>query len=248
MGRVAVVTGGASGMGLAICERLADAGNGVAVLDINRDAADEVANSLVSHGATAVAKAVDVSDEGSVKDALAAVRSELGPVQIVVTSAGIAPYASFTEISLEQWNRILAVNLTGTFLCLQGVIPDMVASGWGRVVTISSASAQWGTARQTHYSASKGGVIALTKSLAREFGPNGITVNTISPGWIETPMSHQAQVEGNLPDSEAGVSRIPVRRLGTTDDIARACAFLCSDGAGYITGQVFGINGGMVIV
>jgi 2-hydroxycyclohexanecarboxyl-CoA dehydrogenase len=174
------------------------------------------------------------------------VRSELGPVEIMVTSAGIAAFERFTDITLDAWNRIIAVNLTGTFNCLQAAIPDMVAARWGRIVTIASSSAQTGAARMAHYSASKGGVIALTKTLAREYAPFGITVNSIPPSSVDTPMAQKSQRDGDLPDTDVMAARIPVGRVGTPDDIAVAVAFLCSEEASYITGQVIGVNGGSV--
>src|SRR5205823_7617689 len=140
-----------------------------------------------------------------------------------------------TEISAADWDRMIAVNLTGTFHCIQSVVPDMLAAKWGRIVTISSSSAQSGAARMAHYVASKGGVIGLTKALAVELAPKGITVNTIPPGAIDTPMSRRAQDTGSLPDTEVIAKMIPVRRMGTAEDIAAACSFLCSEEAGYIT-------------
>src|SRR6476660_8756839 len=175
---------------------------------------------------------------------MARVRRELGPVEIVVTSAGLDEFRPFTEITIEHWERMLAVNLTGTFHTVQAAIPDMLTGGWGRVVTISSSSAQSGAARMAHYVASKGGVIGLTKALALEYAPNGITVNTISPGFVDTPMVRRAEARGDLPSVDAVVARTPVRRAGTPEDVAAACAFLCSEDAGYITGQVIGVNGG----
>ena len=247
MDRVAVVTGGASGMGLAIARRLAAQGDRVGILDINGDAAEQAAAGIRAAGGEALGCAVDVADRASVDAALDAVRAAYGPILIMVTSAGVAPFERFLDISLESWNRTLAVNLTGTFHCLQAVIPDMVAAGWGRIVTISSSSAQQGAPRMGHYSASKGGVIALTRTLAKEFGTKGITVNTIPPSMIDTPMSRQSQEVGNLPDTEFLAARIPVGRVGTGDDIAAATVFLCSEDAGYITGQVIGVNGGAVM-
>lgn len=246
MGRVAVVTGGASGIGLSICSHLADRGHRIAVLDLDGDAAQRAAEALRARGAQAMASAVDVSDRKVVDEVLGKVRSELGPVEIMVTSAGISGFVTFTDITLEAWNRMIAVNLTGTFLCLQAAIPDMVAARWGRIVTIASSSAQTGAPRMAHYASSKGGVIALTRALAREYAPVGITVNTIPPCSVETPMSHQFQDTGDLPSNQVMASRIPVGRLGTGDDIAAACAFLCSEEASYITGQVIGVNGGAV--
>ena len=247
MQRVAVVTGAASGMGLSIAQHLAARGDRVALLDLQGDAAEHAAADLRSGGAEAIGCAVDVADRTSVDAALTAVRAEFGPVEIMVTSAGIAPFEAFLDINVESWNRTLAVNLTGTFHCLQAVIPDMVAGGWGRIVTISSSSAQQGAPRMGHYSASKGGVIALTRTLAREFGSAGITVNTIPPTMIDTPMARHSQEAGELPAYEFLVGRIPVGRVGTGDDIAAACAFLCSEEAGYITGQVLGVNCGTVV-
>jgi len=247
MQRVAVVTGGASGMGLATAQRLAAAGDRVGILDINGDAAEQAAAGIRAAGGEALGCAVDVADRASVDAALDAVRAAYGPILIMVTSAGIAPFERFLDISLESWNRTLAVNLTVTFHCLQAVIPDMVAAGWGRIVTISSSSAQQGAPRMGHYSASKGGVIALTRTLAKEFGTKGITVNTIPPSMIDTPMSRQSQEVGNLPDTEFLAARIPVGRVGTPDDIAAAAVFLCSEDAGYVNGQVIGVNGGAVM-
>lgn len=247
MGRVAVVTGGVSGMGLAICRHLARQGNAVAVLDLRGEEAAKTAAGLAESGARALGVEVDVADKESVDAALDRVRREFGPVSIMVTSAGIAPYENCLDISLESWQRVIDVDLTGTFLCAQGVIPDMIDSGWGRIVTVSSAAGQWGTAKMAHYSAAKGGVIALTKALARELAPRGITVNTVPPGLIDTPMSRGAQAEGNIPADEVVAVRIPLGRMGTVDEIAATCAFLCTDDAAYITGQVYAVNGGMVI-
>ena len=244
MSRVAVVTGAASGMGLAIAGRLANDGNRVALLDLDGDAAERAADDLRGSGAKALAATVDVSDRGAVDDALRRVRDELGPVEIMVTSAGLDEFVEFTEITTAQWERMLAVNLTGTFQCIQAAVPDMLAAGWGRIVTISSSSAQTGAARLAHYAASKGGVIALTKALAVELGPHGITVNTIPPGAIDTPMSRRAQATGALPSTDTIAKVIPVRRTGTPEDVAAACAFLCSEGAGYITGQQINLSGG----
>ena len=171
-------------------------------------------------------------------------RAELGPVEILVTSAGFDEFRPFTEISVDAWERMIGINLTGTFHCMQAAIPDMLAAGWGRIVTISSSSAQSGAARMAHYVASKGGVIGLTKALAVEYAPQGITVNTIPPGFIDTPMARRAEARGDLPSIDAVAARTPVRRAGTPDDIAAACAFLCSDEAGYITGQALNVNGG----
>jgi len=247
MTRVAVVTGGASGMGEATCHELGRRGHKVAVLDVNGDAAQRVAEDLRGAGVTALGVAVDVSDRRAVDDAFAKVRTELGQVHILVTSAGVVDFAPFTEITEQAWQRLIDVNLTGTFHCCQVAIPDMLEAGWGRIVMISSSSAQRGSPKMAHYAASKGALISLTKSLAREYGPTGITVNNIPPSGIETPMQHQSQAAGLLPRNEQMAAGIPVGHLGTGDDIAAAVGFLCSEEAGFITGQVLGVNGGSVL-
>ncbi len=248
MGRVAVVTGGASGMGLAIARRLAARGDRVGVLDLDGAAAKGAVEALCASGAEAVAVEADVADRAAVDTALDTVRAAFGPIAIMVTSAGVDEFQKFTEISVERWERILAINLTGTFHCLQAAAPDMREARWGRMVTISSSSAQSGAIRMAHYVASKAGVIGLTKALALELAPRGITVNCIPPGLIDTPMSRRAAAAGDLMDLEQlGARAVPVRRTGTPEDVAATCAFLCSDEASYITGQVVGVNGGMVV-
>jgi 2-hydroxycyclohexanecarboxyl-CoA dehydrogenase len=242
--RVAVVTGGGSGMGRAICRHLARQGRRVAVLDINGDAAVEVAKELKADSFDTVGLAVDVSDRSAVDTALGEVRRQLGPVEIMVTSAGIEGFEDFLAITAEAWDRMMAVNLSGTFHCLQAAVPDMLEAKWGRIVTISSSSAQSGTRRMSHYVASKGGVIALTKALALDLAPHGITVNTIPPGVIDTPMMRRPIETGAMAGVDQIIARAPLGRLGTPEDIAVATAFLCSEDAGYITGQQIGVNGG----
>jgi NAD(P)-dependent dehydrogenase (short-subunit alcohol dehydrogenase family) len=231
-------------MGLAISKQLASRGDRVAVLDLSGDAAMSAAEEIRGDGGQAVAAAADVADRGAVETALDKVRAVFGPIEIMVTSAGLDEFTSFTDITAEAWQRMLAVNLTGTFNCIQPVIPAMVDGGWGRIVTISSSSAQSGAKKMAHYVASKGGVIGLTKALALEYAPHGITVNTIPPGFIDTPMVRRAESKGDLPDVELVVKQTPVRRAGTAEDIAAACLFLCSEEAGYITGQALNVNGG----
>lgn len=247
MSRVAVVTGGASGMGEATCRELARRGHRVAVLDLNGEAAQRVAEDLRAQGASALGVAADVSDRAAVEEAFAKVRTELGPVHILVTSAGLVDFAPFTEITPQAWQRLVDVNLTGTFHCCQVAVPDMLEAGWGRIVMISSSSAQRGSPGMAHYAASKGALLSLTRSLAREYGTAGITVNNVPPSGIETPMQHQSQAAGFLPPNEQMAASIPVGHLGTGEDIAAAVGFLCSDEAGFITGQTLGVNGGSVM-
>ena len=247
MTRVAVVTGGASGMGEATCHELGKRGHKVAVLDIDGQAAQRVSEELRADGVTTLAAAVDVSNRAAVEEAFAKVRSELGPVHILVTSAGAVDFAPFAEITIDAWDRLIAVNLTGTFHCCQVALPDMITAQWGRIVMISSSSAQRGSPGMAHYAASKGALLSLTKSLAREYGPLGITVNNIPPSAIETPMQHRGQAEGHMPSNEQMAASVPLGHLGTGDDIATAVAFLCSEQAGFITGQTLGVNGGSVM-
>lgn len=247
--RVAIVTGGASGIGPAVGAHLARAGHAVALLDHQGEAVRTAANKLTQGGARAVGIEVDVTQRESVYSAVDRVRDVLGPVTIVVTSAGIdvGIPVPVTDITPEQWNRLIAVNLTGTFTSIQAAVPDMQAAGWGRIVTISSSSAQSGAPERAHYVASKGGVIALTKALAFELAPQGITVNTIPPSIVDTPMARNGVAVGTVPELDILATMVPLRRNGTPDDIAAAAAFLCSEGASYITGQVIGVNGGMYI-
>lgn len=247
MSRVAVVTGGASGMGEATCHELGRRGHKVAVLDRNVDAAQRVTDDLRAAGVTAFAVGADVTDRAAVEEAFAKIRSELGAVGILVTSAGLFGYASFADITEESWAQMIDVNLSGTFRCCQVALPDMVDAGWGRIVLISSSSAQRGTPFAAHYAASKGALLTLTKSLAREYATHGITVNTIPPSGIETPMQHASQAAGHLPPNETIAANIPLGRLGTPADIAAAVGFLCSEEAGFITGQTLGVNGGSVM-
>ena len=247
-GRVAVVTGGASGMGLAIARHLAARGDRVALLDLDREATQRIASDLRATGAGVLGVVADVTDRSAVDAALDEVRASLGGVEIMVTSAGIDAFEPFATMTPESWERVLAINLTGTFHCLQAALPDMLAARWGRMVTISSSSAQSGAVRMAHYVAAKGGVLALTKALALELAPHGITVNCIPPGMIDTPMLRRAEAKGDIGDLAKIAPRvIPVGRAGTPQDIAAACGFLCSDEASFITGQVIGVNGGLVL-
>jgi NAD(P)-dependent dehydrogenase (short-subunit alcohol dehydrogenase family) len=242
-----VVTGAGSGIGRSIALRLARDGCAVAVLDLDADVAEKVAGEIREAGGEALGIAADVSDRAQVDAAMSQVRSSLGPVLVLVNNAGMTGFREFLKITEEKLDRIFRVNVYGTFHCSQAVVPDMLDAGWGRIVNISSSSAQTGQQFMTHYAASKGAVIAFTKSLALELGTAGITVNTIPPAAIDTPMLRESERRGLLGGSVDEVAaRIPVGRVGTGDDIAAACAFLCSDDAGYITGQVFGVNGGRV--
>ena len=240
------MTGAGSGIGRAIALRLAEDGLAVGVVDLDEAAAEGVAEELGRKGHEALAVGgVDVSDRAGVDAAVQRVRSELGPVLVLVNNAGVSGFDPFLKITDELWDRIMAVNLNGPFYCAQAVVPDMVEAGWGRIVNISSSSAQSGQQFMVHYVSSKAGLIGFTKALALELGPKGITVNTIPPGFVDTPMLREAEERGLLGTTvDENAKRTPVRRAGRPDDIAAACSFLVSEEAGYITGQVIGVNGG----
>jgi NAD(P)-dependent dehydrogenase (short-subunit alcohol dehydrogenase family) len=241
--RTAIVTGGASGIGGACARRLAAGGAKVAIFDLNGDAAREAAAAIEKDGGTATGLAVDVTDRAGIDAAVEETRARLGRPTILVNSAGVTIDGPFLELSAETWNRLLSVNLTGTFDCCQSVLPGMVEEGWGRIVNISSSSVHSGSVGLAGYVASKSGVVGLTKVLALEFGRHGVTANTIPPGFIDTPML-RASLEGGLFDLDQQVKKTPVGRIGRPEDIAAACAFLASEEAGYITGQIIGVNGG----
>lgn len=242
-GRTAIVTGAASGIGEAIARRLAADGHLVAVFDIDTDGADSVAASICAGGGKAIGVGVDVTDRTAIEAGVAEVRTELGRPTVLVNNAGASLDSPFLEVTGELWQRSLAINLTGTFDCCQVVLPDMVEEGWGRIVNISSSSVHSGSAGLAGYVSAKSGVVGLTKVLALEFGKHGITVNTIPPGFIDTPMLRRT-VDKGFVDLDQQTAKTPVGRIGRPDDVAATCAFLVGDEAGYITGQVIGVNGG----
>jgi 2-hydroxycyclohexanecarboxyl-CoA dehydrogenase len=245
--RVAVVTGGGSGIGLAVGRRLAADGHAVAVFDLDGGSASTAAAEAVAAGGRAVGLPVDVAHREQVFAAVDEVRRQFGPVGILVNNAGTgATFSRFLQVTPEEWERVVQVNLTGAFHTCQAVLPDMVEAKWGRIVNISSSSTHSGQALLGPYVSSKSGVNGLTKSLALEFGPRGITVNAIPPGFIDTPMLRASEARGEFGPGgvDDAIARTPVRRAGSPDDVAATCSFLCRDEAGYITGQIIGVNGG----
>jgi 2-hydroxycyclohexanecarboxyl-CoA dehydrogenase len=242
--RVAVVTGGAAGIGAAICRFLARDGANVAIWDWNIASAQGLVDELTSMGRKVVVCKVDVSSSNDIAAAAKTVREQLGPVSILVNNAGVSPEKDFVDITIEEWNRVFDINLKGIFMCTQALIGDMINAKWGRIINISSSSAQSGARRMVHYAATKGGVIAFTKSLAQEVGALGITVNNIPPSTVYTDglKAVEDRLEGGV---QAYANRtIPVKRVGQPEDIAHAVAFLASEASGYITGVTLSVNGG----
>jgi 2-hydroxycyclohexanecarboxyl-CoA dehydrogenase len=211
------------------------------VWDLNEPGAQAAAAELKASGHRANAARVDVSRRAEVDAAVERVRKDLGPVAILVNNAGITLFKDFLETTEADWDRIMTVNLKSMLTCTQAVLPDMLAAKWGRVINVSSSSAQTGSSRMTAYAASKGGVIAFTKALAQEFAARGITVNNVPPGFIDTPMLRASDIGPHV-DQVAAAS--PMKRAGRPEDLAAAVAFLASEDAGYITGHTLSVNGG----
>lgn len=237
--RVAVVTGAGSGIGRAIALRLAEDTAKIAIWDINGEGAEETARLIGEAGGTAIAITVDCSDKAAIEAAAARTRSELGPIAILVNNAGIAPFTPFLKTSDDLFDKIIRINLRGPWLMTKECLPDMISAGWGRVINITSSSVQTGSPMQGHYVSSKGGLVGMTKALALEFAPSGVTFNMIPPGFIDTPMLRAAPM-----DAEAFAQTLPMKRIGQPEDIAAAAAYLASEEANYITGQVISTNGG----
>jgi 2-hydroxycyclohexanecarboxyl-CoA dehydrogenase len=247
--KVALVTGAANGIGRAISKRLARDGIAIGALDIDEKGADATASEIVATGGKAVALVADVSNREQVARALERLRGAYGPITIVVNNAGITGFKPFLELTDDEWDRVMSVNLKSAFIVSQLSIPDMIEAGWGRIINISSSSAQSGAAKMAHYSSSKGGMIALTRTLAQEFGPQNITCNTIPPRFVHnTAMSIESFARDDMKSRfQTMIDAGPIRRHGEPEDIAGAAAWLASEEAGYVTGQVIGVNGGRYI-
>jgi 2-hydroxycyclohexanecarboxyl-CoA dehydrogenase len=243
-GKVAVVTGAGSGMGRAIAVRLAEDGAAVAIWDVNGEGAAETAKTIADAGGKSLAITADCSERAAIEKAAAETRSKLGAIGILVNNAGIAPFTPFLEVDDELLDRVFRINLRGPYIVTREVIPDMIAAKWGRIINITSSSVQSGSPMQTHYTASKGGLLGFTKSLAMEFGKTGITVNMIPPGSIDTPMLRGAIIMQEPGRVEAYGAALPVGRIGQVADIAAAASYLASEEASYITGQTISVNGG----
>lgn len=239
--KVAIVTGAASGIGLATARLLAASGARVVLADYNSSKAEEQSRQLVESGATALAYGLDVSEAEAVTNLFAFTKEHFGPVQILVNSAGIAgPNMPAVAVSYKEWQRTLAINITGTFLCCQAALKQMLELQDGRIVNVASIAGKEGNPNLAAYSASKGAVIALTKSLAKEVAQQGIYVNCIAPAVIDTPMNKDVTPQM----MEYMVSRIPLGRLGKPEEVAELIAWIASDACSFTTGFCFDISGG----
>jgi len=248
--RVALVTGGAQGIGRGIAERLGTEGFRVGVADLNLDAAERTAAAINSAGGQAVAVQIDVTDTASVQAAVKALTEEYGPIEVLVNNAGFDDFMKFLDTTEDFWDRILEVNFKGALRVIQATAPGMVDGGWGRIVNIGSDAGRVGSSLEAVYSGAKGGIIAFTKTLARELATKGVTANTVCPGPTDTPALRKFAANSG-DDAEkviAGMTRaVPMRRLAQPADIAAAVTYFASDAAGYVTGQTLSVSGGLTM-
>jgi 3-oxoacyl-[acyl-carrier protein] reductase len=240
-GQIALVTGGSQGIGRAAAIVLARCGADVAVMARSMDKCEAVAEEIRALGRRALAVKGDLGVADEIKSAVEKVASELGPVNILVNNAAITRDGLMLRMKREDWDDVINTNLTGVFLMTQAVLPMMTKARRGRIINLTSVVAQSGNAGQVNYISSKAGIIGLTKAVAREYASRNVTVNAIAPGFIETPMTAALNEEAR----NALLEQIPLKRPGSDLDVAHAVAFLASDEAGYITGQVINVNGGM---
>ena len=247
--KIVVVTGGGGGIGGATCRRFASEGARVAVFDLNLEAAEKVAAAIRAEGGTAEAFPCDITDRASVDAAVAATEAKLGAIGVLVNNAGWDVFKPFTKTVPAEWDRLIAINLTGALHMLHAVLPGMAERKYGRVVNIASDAARGGSSGEAVYSACKGGLVALSKSLAREHARQGITVNVVCPGPTDTALLAGVAEGARDPAKllEAFRSAIPLGRLGQPEDLAGAIAFFGSDDAGFMTGQVVSVSGGLTM-
>lgn len=242
--RVALITGGTKNIGLEVARGLARAGNAVVINGRDPASVERAVQQLRSEGAAVSGAVADIGEESEIEAMVSSVLAEHGAVDILVNNAGLRYHGPLVTTPLAEWRRVLDVVLTGAFLTTRAVVPGMTASGWGRIVNIAGISAQSGAPGRTPVVAAKAGIIGLTKATALEVASDGITVNAISPGFIDTERSPTLGDASVATALYAEGRRVPVGRVGLPSDIAAACAYLCSDEASYVTGQVLAVNGG----
>lgn len=249
VGKTVIVTGGGGGIGGATCRRLAREGARVAVLDLNLDAAEQVAAAIRADGGQAAAIRCDITDRVSVNAAVVSTEAELGPVDVLVNNAGWDVFKPFVKTEPAQWDKLIAINLTGALHLHHAVLPGMVERKAGRIVNIASDAARVGSSGEAVYAACKGGLVAFSKTIAREHARHGITVNVVCPGPTDTALLAGVAEGAPNPEKlmEAFTRAIPLGRLGQADDLASAIAFFASDDASFITGQVVSVSGGLTM-
>jgi 3-oxoacyl-[acyl-carrier protein] reductase len=242
-GRVALVTGASQGIGRACALALAREGVSVAVTARNREKLDALVGAITASGGEATAFVMDVADEEQAKSAIKAALTHFGKIDILVNNAGITRDQLVLRMKRADWDTVLNTNLTSAFLCIQQVIPSMLKQRWGRIISVTSVFGQMGQSGQTNYAASKAGLIGLTMAMAREVASRNITCNAVAPGFIDTNMTAVLSDEFK----QTAVKSIPLGRVGSPEDVASAVRFLASDEAGYITGHVLNVNGGLLM-
>jgi 3-oxoacyl-[acyl-carrier protein] reductase len=242
-GRVAVITGASQGIGRSCALKLASSGASVALLARNQQKLEELAGEITSSGGRAYVAATDLENEEQIKTAFKAVAAELGKIEILVNNAGITRDQLIMRMKRADWDAVINTNLTSAYLCTQQAISSMLKLRWGRIINITSIFGQMGQAGQANYASSKAGLIGLTMAVAREVGSRNITCNAVAPGFIETAMTSALSDELK----QKALETIPLGRIGTPEDVANCVAFLASEEAGYITGHVLNVNGGMLM-
>ena len=242
-GKKALITGGARGIGAAIALELSKQGVEVIITDISDENAPKTLDKIKSHGGTGYFSVMNVTDLSSVKDCVDKIQADIGKIDILINNAGVTRDKLFVRMKEEDWDFVLNVNLKGVFNCTKVISPIMMKKKWGRIISISSVVGIMGNIGQANYSASKAGVIGFTKSCAQEFAPMNVTVNAIAPGFIKSDMTDGLSEEV----SNKLLSAIPLKRLGTPEEVANLVCFLASEQASYITGQTIGLNGGMLM-
>lgn len=247
--RTALVTGGGRGIGREICFGLARDGKRVAVADFRPEEAATTVGLINEAGGTAIAVAMDVADSDSVATGLLQVQDELGPVEVLVNCAGWDDLKPFLETDEAFWDQIIEVNYKGTLRTVHGCLPGMIDTGWGRIVNIGSDAGRVGSSLEAVYSGAKGGIIAFTKTIAREVARNGITANTVCPGPTATPLLDEIASNSDDGDKVIGAMAraVPMKRVGQPDEVASAVVYFCSEAAGFISGQTLSVSGGLTM-